>query len=169
MVTRVPQIGHTLLSRIPRLESVAAVILYQNKNFDGSGFPVDDVAGAQIPIGARILRVLRDLITYESAEASKAKALENMTRFPGRYDPNVVGAVATVFEVCLTRMAPAEAPTQAVRIKNLRVGCTLAVAARTKGGVMIIPAGTQVSPMLIEKLRNFANMGELEEPLQVSG
>jgi response regulator RpfG family c-di-GMP phosphodiesterase len=168
MVRRMPQIGHTLLSRIPRLESVAAVILYQNKNFDGSGFPVDDVAGEQIPIGARILRVLQDLTMYESADVSKAKALENMTRFPGRYDPNVVGAVAKVFEVSLSRMVPADVPTQAVRAKNLQIGCTLAADARTKGGMMIIPAGTRVSPMLVEKLRNFANMGELEEPLQVS-
>ena len=69
-----PQIGHNLLSHIPRLESVAAVVLYQNKNFDGTGFPSDKTAGEDIPIGARILRVLQDLLEYESAQASKDKA-----------------------------------------------------------------------------------------------
>jgi response regulator RpfG family c-di-GMP phosphodiesterase len=93
-----------LLSHIPRLESVAAVVLYQNKNFDGTGFPADKIAGEDIPIGARILRVLQDLMAYESAKGSKAKALENMT-LSRRYDPRVLEAVAAVFDICLERGA----------------------------------------------------------------
>ena len=49
IMKRVPQIGYNLLSHIPRLESVAAVVLYQNKNFDGTGFPADKIAGEEIP------------------------------------------------------------------------------------------------------------------------
>jgi response regulator RpfG family c-di-GMP phosphodiesterase len=169
MVARVPQIGYNLLSHIPRLESVAAVVLYQNKNFDGTGFPLDNVAGEDIPIGARILRVLRDLVENESAEASKAKALENMTHFPGRYDPRVVEAVAAVFDVCLQRTTPVEARSRPVHIKNLQVGWTLAAEVRTRDGVMIVPAGTRISPMLMEKLRNFAELHNLEEPMKVTG
>jgi response regulator RpfG family c-di-GMP phosphodiesterase len=169
IVNRVPQIGYNLLSRIPRLESVAAIVLYQNKNYDGSGFPLDDVAGEEIPIGARILRVLQDLVAYESAQASKSKALENMTRFPGRYDPRVVEAVAAVFDVCLQSAAPPEGQSRPVRIKTLRVGWTLVAGARTRDGAMIAPAGTQISPMLLEKLRNFAELRNLEEPMTVTG
>jgi response regulator RpfG family c-di-GMP phosphodiesterase len=168
MVTRVPQIGFNLLSQIPRLESVAAVVLYQNKNFDGSGFPLDDVTGEEIPIGARILRVLQDLVANESPAASKAKSLENMKRFPGRYDPRVVDAGAAVFDVCLESATPAQIQSRPVRIKNLRVGLVLATEARTRNGVMIVPAGTRISPLLIEKLRNFAELDNLEEPMNVT-
>jgi response regulator RpfG family c-di-GMP phosphodiesterase len=167
MVARVPQIGYDLLSHIPRLESVAAVVLYQNKNFDGTGFPAHKIAGEDIPVGARILRVLRDLVACESAKASKARALENMAQFPGRYDPRVLEAVAAVFDVCLERAAPAETLSRAVGIKDLRVGWTLAAEARTRDGLLIIPVGTQISPMLLEKLRNFAELGQLEDPLLV--
>lgn len=169
IVLRVPQIGYNLLSHIPRLESVAAVILYQNKNFDGTGFPSDKIAGEDIPIGARILRVLQDLLAYESAKTSKDKALENMTHFPGRYDPRVVEAVAAVFDICLAHATPTESQSRPVWIKNLRVGWTLAAEVRTRDGVMIIPAGTQISPLLMEKLRNFAELGDLEEPMLVTG
>jgi response regulator RpfG family c-di-GMP phosphodiesterase len=169
MLARVPQIGHNLLSHIPRLESVAAVILYQNKNFDGTGFPLDNMAGENIPIGARILRVLQDVLVYEAADASKARALENMARFPGRYDPRVLEAVAAVFDIRLEQPAPAEAQTRPVGIKELRLGWTLATAARTRDGVLIVPAGAQISPMLMEKLRNFAELGDLEEPMLVTG
>jgi response regulator RpfG family c-di-GMP phosphodiesterase len=168
MVARIPQIGHNLLSHIPRLESVAAVVLYQNKNFDGTGFPSDKIAGEDIPIGARILRVLQDLLAYESARASKSNALENMTRFPGRYDPRVVEAVAAVFDHCVVRAIPVEAQGRPVGIKDLRVGWTLAAEARTQDGMLIVPAGTQISPMLMEKLRNFAELGDLQEPMLVT-
>jgi response regulator RpfG family c-di-GMP phosphodiesterase len=168
MLARVPQIGCDLLSHIPRLESVAAVVLYQNKNFDGTGFPLDKMAGEDIPIGARILRVLVDLLGHESAKATKAKALENMSCFPGRYDPRVLAAVAAVFDICLDRATPAESPSRPVGIKELRIGWTLAAEARTRDGMLIVPAGTQISPMLIEKLRNFAELGDLEEPMLVT-
>jgi response regulator RpfG family c-di-GMP phosphodiesterase len=168
MVTRVPQIGYNLLSHIPRLESVAAVVLYQNKNFDGTGFPCDKIAGEDIPIGARILRVLQDLLAYESGKASKAIALEKMTHFPGRYDPRVVAAVAAVFDVCVAGAPAPESQSRPVRIKHLRVGWTLAAEAHTREGLLIIPAGTQISPMLLEKLRNFAELGDLEEPMYVT-
>jgi response regulator RpfG family c-di-GMP phosphodiesterase len=169
MVARVPQIGYDLLSHVPRLESVAAVVLYQNKDFDGAGFPPDKRAGEDIPIGARILRVLLDLVALESGHASKAKALEKMTRFPGRYDPHVLEAVAAVFDICLSRATSAEFPSRPVGIKELRTGWRLAAEARTRDGQLIVPANTEISPMLLEKLRNFAELGELEEPLMVIG
>jgi len=169
MMARVPQIGHNLLSHIPRLESVAAVVLYQKKNFDGSGFPSDKLAGEEIPIGARILRVLQDLLTYEAARVSKTKALENMTRFPGRYDPRVLAAVTAVFDIRAEEAAPVQTQTRSVRIKELRIGNTLADAARTRDGMLIVPAGAQISPMLMERLRNFAQLSNLEEPMVVMG
>jgi hypothetical protein len=49
----------------------------------------------------------------------------------------------------------------------LRIGWTLAAAARTRDGMLIVPAGTQISPMFMEKLRNFADLGDLEEPMLV--
>ena len=167
MVKRIPQIGHDLLCHIPRLESAAAVVLYQNKNFDGTGFPVDDIAGESIPIGARILRVLQDLIAHESTKISKAKALEVMTQCRGRYDPVVLEAVASVFDIYLERATPAEPTTLQVGIKDLRVGCILTAAVLTRDGVLIVPAGAEISPMLMEKLRNFANLRDLEEPMWV--
>jgi response regulator RpfG family c-di-GMP phosphodiesterase len=167
MLTRVPQIGHNLLSHIPRLESVAAAVLYQNKNFDGSGFPQDAIAGEHIPIGARILRVLQDLAAYESTRVSRTKALEKMTQCPGRYDPRLLDAMVAVFDICLERTTSADTESLSVGINELRVGWTLAGEARTRNGVCIVPAGTRISPMLMEKLRNFAELGELEEPMKV--
>jgi response regulator RpfG family c-di-GMP phosphodiesterase len=48
MLTRVPEIGHRLLAKIPRLESVAEMVLYQKKNYDGTGFPKEPISGEEI-------------------------------------------------------------------------------------------------------------------------
>jgi hypothetical protein len=114
------------------------------------------------------MHILQDLETHESAKGSKAKALANMTLFRGRYDPRMLEAAAAVFNVYLECARPMESPPRAVGIKELRVGWTLAAEARTRDGMLIVPLGTQISPILMEKLRNFAELGELEEPLLVT-
>jgi len=75
LLARVPETGFNLLSNIPRLETVAKIVRYQGKNFDGTGFPADEISGANIPIGARILRVLSDLLLMESHKVPKTTAL----------------------------------------------------------------------------------------------
>jgi hypothetical protein len=74
-----------------------------------------------------------------------------------------------VFDLCLEHTAPIQPQSRLVRIKSLRVGWTLVAGARTRDGMMIVPEGTRVSPMLMEKLRNFAELNNLEEPMSVTG
>ena len=86
MLLRVPEIGHHLLANIPRLESVARIVLYQNKRFDGVGFPADAVAGEQIPLAARVLKIVSDLAQIEVQKIPRARAFEMMAGRAGWYD-----------------------------------------------------------------------------------
>ena len=90
----IPAVGSSLLAQIPRLEGVARIILYQNKNFDGSGFPEDAVAGEAIPLGARMLKLLVDLARLESGGVARPAALEQLRARPGWYDPRLLEALA---------------------------------------------------------------------------
>src|ERR1051325_5119813 len=58
MLTRVPKIGAELLANIPRLEPVSKIVLYQQKHFDGSGFPLDAVKVMRNRRGCYAPRVL---------------------------------------------------------------------------------------------------------------
>ena len=168
MIARIPQLGYNLLSNIPRLESVASIVLYQNKNFDGTGFPCDAVSGEQIPMGARILRVLSDLLVDPPDAQAQSKALARMMKAAGRYDTKVLGAAAVVFDVCLTDAPSSDLTVRAIRIGELRVGHVVQQDVRTKDGSLIAPAATRISPLLIQRLRNFADLGQLVEPLLIS-
>ena len=163
-LVRIPEIGSKLLGNIPRVESVGRIVLYQNKYFDGSGFPQDSVSGEGIPLGSRILRVLSDLIQHEISGLPKPDALEKMRQRPGAYDPKVIEAAIG----CLVQDPRLKASGHAVKVKDLVVGQVLLSAVETPEGVLILPAGTEVSPMLLAKLHNFADLTGVKEPIYVS-
>ena len=167
MLARVPQIGADLLANIPRMENVSRMVLYQMKNFDGSGFPMDSTAGEEIPLGSRILRVLNDLVLFESNKLPPSKAFEKMQHASGRYDPKVLQAMAAVFDVCLN---PEIAAGNGLSIawKELRVGHRLLANVQTADGMLIVPSGTEVSQAVMGKLRNFAELSGIKEPILIA-
>jgi response regulator RpfG family c-di-GMP phosphodiesterase len=169
LLARVPEIGFTLLSNIPRLEAVANIVRYQAKNFDGSGSPADAVAGENIPIGSRILRVLSDLTLMEVHGVVKAKALAKMQQCPGRYDPNVLNFVATAFDVFVPAAFKESALGRPVLFKDLCIGQVLMSDVLTRDGTKIIMAGAPVTSVLLAKLKNFASLSGIQEPILVAG
>lgn len=167
LLKRIPVIGGNLLSHIPRLEQVSRIISYQNKRFDGSGFPEDSVAGADIPLGARMLKVLFDLDQLESKDTSPTAALEQMRARPGWYDVKVLDAVATCFEITPIEPANTIVLPLTVSFAELRVGHVLASDIVTKDGILIVAAGNHITQPLIQRLRNFASFSGIKEPIHV--
>jgi response regulator RpfG family c-di-GMP phosphodiesterase len=167
VLARMPEIGANLLANIPRLETVARIVLYQNKNYNGSGFPADSIVGDEIPIGSRILKVLSEMMELESTGLTKAKALEQMQTRTGRYDPQVLDSTFACFDVYLTAPTAVKVAIKAILLKELTIGHILSSNVETKDGVLIVCAGTKVSQMALEKLRNFDQIQGIKEPIHV--
>jgi response regulator RpfG family c-di-GMP phosphodiesterase len=169
LLARMPEFGFNLLSNIPRLEAVANIVRYQAKNFDGSGFPEDPVAGEAIPIGSRILRVLSDLILIEDHDVGKVNALANMQQVPGRYDPKVLNFISAAFDGYVPAETRETTTGRPFMFKDMRVGQVLMSDVLTRDGTKIVMAGVPVTPVLLAKLRNFASLSGLQEPILVAG
>jgi response regulator RpfG family c-di-GMP phosphodiesterase len=167
MLSRVPKVGHDLLVHIPRLESVAKMVLYQNKRFDGSGFPRDTIAGSHIPLGARMLKVLMDLVQVEMGGISRAKALEVLKKRVGWYDPAVLDAAFLCFAPSARHTKSVERSVCSVAAKDLRVGQILLSDVLMRNGALLIKAGNWVSETILERIRNFAKLNGVREPIQV--
>lgn len=159
---RLPENGKRVLSPIPRLENVARIVYYQNKNFDGTGFPQDSIGGVNIPLGARLLRVLGDVIQQESEGSSKGKALNEMQKSSGMYDPKVLEQVRTAFS-----QGPRKG--KAVALKDLYVGQTLVEPIETTEGTLVLNAGNRITPWMLQKLNNFVQVSGIKEPIYVEG
>lgn len=98
-------IGADLLASpdVPLLELAAEIALSHHECWDGSGYP-KGLGGEDVPLAARIVAVADtfDALTharpYKTAWPTDA-AFDEITRLSGRaFDPNVVGAFASVME-----------------------------------------------------------------------
>ena len=168
MLARVPETGANLLANIPRLETVAQIVRYQQKNFDGTGQPTDAVTGEDIPIGARILKVLNDLLTVEARKVPRFKALELLRQVPGRYDAKVLESVAASFDLALGSESADRPVPRSLALKELQVGHQITNGIQTRDGMLIVPMGTIIAQVHLEKLRNFAELSGIQEPILIA-
>jgi response regulator RpfG family c-di-GMP phosphodiesterase len=169
MLQRIPEVSSNLIANIPRLENVARIDLHQHKHFDGSGYPADEVAGERIPNGSRLLKVLIDYLDLHARWLNKSRALEHMQKRSGWYDPRILDAAFVYFDVYLNRSATDDATRHAVGIQDLRSGQILLTDVKTAEGALVMTAGIELSPMLIERLKNLQQLGGLKEPVWVTG
>ncbi|MEM9443721.1 MAG: HD domain-containing phosphohydrolase [Verrucomicrobiota bacterium] len=163
MIRRMPELGANLLQNIPRLDEIAHIILYQNKLFDGTGFPEDGVSGKDIPLGARIIKLLQDIIqveTMESMDMTRPKALDYIKAREGWYDPALLERTNSWLERYLK-----EAPRAEVIIENLKPGYVLLDDLQTLEGLKLVGAGHTLTPVVLQRVRNFAQLNQIREPI----
>jgi response regulator RpfG family c-di-GMP phosphodiesterase len=164
MVDQLPLVAEQLISPIPRMAPVCAAIRYSRKSFDGSGPPDDRVAGEQIPLGGRLLRLAQDYDTLNSRGVPSAEALATLGADQGAYDPALLKVLSTV---------AADADGEEVRgvmLVELRPGMVLASDVRSLDDVLLVTGGQEVTASLISRLKNFATMEEgVAEPVMVRG
>jgi response regulator RpfG family c-di-GMP phosphodiesterase len=164
IANRVPEVGFNLLKRVPRLEQVAEAIYYMNKNFNGTGFPADSRKGAEIPLGGRILRAVADYLPLLGSKGGSKPALAEMEFRTTWYDLEVLRALRQVVE----EREPTETETRPadLAVKDLRLGYIVVEGIETATGLLLVPAGTRLGFSHLEKLRNFARLGEVREPIR---
>jgi response regulator RpfG family c-di-GMP phosphodiesterase len=154
---RHPEIGHNLLVEIPRLSGVAKIILYQNKHFDGAGFPHDEVKGHAIPIGARIMRILIDRFELEQDGIVKDRALRTMQARVGHYDPDLLKACFECHADFLVNSITAHTPVDSLTFEQLRPGLISVTEISSGSGQVLVAAGSRLTTMMIERLRSHAS------------
>jgi response regulator RpfG family c-di-GMP phosphodiesterase len=157
---RHPRIGHGLVAKIPRLEGVAMIILYQEKRFDGGGIPEDGRRGGEIPLGARILKVANDFEQLNSGGADNDDAFSKLRQRRGWYDPAVLDSLIPLLDV--------KSETRMVNVDELDVDMVLDEHVVAGSGEVLVSRGQAVTDSMRERLRNYAEsaMG-VRQPIRV--
>lgn len=163
ILARVPEVGATMIQSIPRMESVAEIIRYQAKGFDGSGIPEEGLSGEAIPLGARILKAVQDFTSLETIRHSRAVALEELLRHSRSYDP----AVLSTMEACFGGATGSGPIPRLVRLQDLLPGMILAGDLRSDPGQLVLGQGLRLGRGHLELLRNLTGFLEIPDPIAV--
>ncbi len=160
-VRQIPVVAAKLLSNIPRIERIRKIVEYQDQNFDGSGRRPGTAAGKEIPLGARILKVVLDFDLLEAAGIPASRALDEMAARVGTYDPDVLDAFASL------KGATQRAVVRKIPFKNLEAGMVLAADVVTQTGLLLMARGQEVTAGVIARLNNMAGAMSVAEPIKV--
>ncbi|WP_162274646.1 HD domain-containing phosphohydrolase [Verrucomicrobium sp. GAS474] len=167
MMARATGASHDLIRNIPRLQLVAEIVLSQQKNYDGSGYPQDGASETAIPYGARLLKIFSEIVDWENRGGSLREALAHMEGNPGQFDPALVVEVLERF-----RIDPSDTPTGAKEIRevalaDLAIGQILMASIMTSAGLVVLAGGSKITRLLLERVRNFAAIQRLVEPFRI--
>lgn len=166
LVKRVPEIGHDLLARIPRLEGVAQIVLHQRSRYDGLGV-ADGLAGGALPLGARVLRILDDRLELEADGVVKGAAVAELTRREGCYDEELLKRSFECFPAFLVQPLSAERPVLSLRVRDLSPGQVVVSEIVSREGVPFVASGARLTATVIARLRAHAELGDIREPVLV--
>ncbi|MDP2847497.1 MAG: response regulator [Humidesulfovibrio sp.] len=159
-----PAFGARLVTKIPRMDRVAAIVGYQEKHFEGGGVPKDDVKGEQIPLGARILKAVVDFDILLANGMPKGDAITKLDRRKGVYDPAVLAALAKV----LTEHA--RYVMQKVHLLGLTPGMIMAedlYGVRGTETLLLIAKGREMNETVIEYLIDNSRSIKINQPVAV--
>jgi hypothetical protein len=138
-----------VLGNIPRLEPVLEILRYQDKGFDGSGLPAGGLMGEAIPWGARALKVVIDIDVLERLGLPATLAFDTLRGRNGRYDPEILKTLARI------RNSAPQSRVNELPLPQLRIGMILTQDVRAETGVLVLARGQELTPGLLERLRNF--------------
>ena len=162
IVDNLPALTEQLLADIPHLEPVQEILHYQDKHYDGQGLPHDKSCGDAIPWGARALKVVSDFDVLESQGYSVEAALDTMRVRTGWYDPAMLKALEK-----LRGDKPRDATVMKVSLHAVQPGMIFAEDVKDHSGLPLIARGQEVTPSLIERIRNLALNSKISDPVLV--
>lgn len=154
-----PQIGSKLLEKIPRLETVAAIISHQLLPYEAfANFP--DLK-EEVSLGAQILKIATDFDSFLHRDWKRSEVLNHFQNEPAEYNPRLVKILAGI------KLTPENERIIAVEVRDLTAGMIVEQDIMSLNDVLIAPKGQEVTWSLIKGLKNFSQQVGIKEPILV--
>lgn len=151
MAAQMPLVVERVLSHIPRLEQVRALL----KAHDA--LQVDPAAWGEASKAAQVLHAITELGVLEQREQGMISALRTL-RGAARHHADVLEAVVAVCE-------PKAPELRALMLDDIEQGMILAADVKSKSGLLLMAHGQVVSEPLLQRLRNFHLRLGVQQPI----
>lgn len=158
IIRSIPRISRQLIKNIPRLETIAEAVGYQDCTYSGR-INSEAPTGENIPIIARILKIIIDYDRFQDNSYSVSAALQSMIQRESEYDPRILLEFRT--KVLRLGLSPSGKATRTLTgekeifIDDLKVGMVLAKNVIDKNGLLIVARGTYITDVLRYRLINY--------------
>lgn len=153
MLEQHPQIARDLLSKIPRLQSVAEMVYHQRRGGLGQGAP----RKGTVALGRQILAAALDFEEFVSLGATRSQALEALRKDVHKYSARILGALESAEPLFKST------PGMLLRVDKLEVGMILEEDIRNQDGALIVSKGHETTSSSLQRLRNYAQLDLLEK------
>lgn len=152
-----PVIGAEIVGIVKRFTSLTENILHQNENIDGTGFP-GHLSGDDIPIGARIIRIVKDFdyLIAGKANNNKMSIANAYTWMKERSDIWYDRHILQDFIDLLGKRDSDENEMEfSVGIEAIKPGDKLLEDLVLHNGNVMLTAGQEINRIMIKKLREY--------------
>jgi response regulator RpfG family c-di-GMP phosphodiesterase len=157
------QLAAALLKDVPQFDEVARIIRLQNKNFDGSGEPAEDLlAGKELPLGSRLIHILTDLDAQTTPSMKGKELLLRMAEQPDRYDCELIHLM--LGDVTPTRDV---GPRRFVSVDELEPGMLVLDDIITVTGQSLIRSGVSLTETSVKILREWHMNDPIKDHIHV--
>lgn len=164
LIERTPEVARGLVANIPRLEKVAEIVYLQDRGYDGSGFPADGPAGKEIPLDARLLKLLKDLVDATDGGPPTKAAFQSLDARQNQYDPELLAGV----RACLLPLASADSRgVTELPTLSLCPGMQILTDIRLAKGYLFLAAGTHLTEDQVARIRNMGKLFDFIDPIRI--
>jgi len=161
-----PRQTRDLLKNIPQLERVAEVLYLSGRGFDGSGFPKEGPVGQDIPLNARILRLLTDLWVASPEAGADAATFEALKIRGKAYDPDILRLAKRV--LLDGELKSDDKKITLCYVRNLREGDVLVDDVLTETShELVLARGHELTETTIRRLDQYNRLAGVRQPIRV--
>ena len=85
----------------------------------------------------------------------------------GVYDSSLLDKCFLCLPDFLCNALSAEQPVQSLTVNQLKVGQVTVTDIHSRAGMSLLSSGSRLSEMVIQRLKNYASLGDVQEPILV--
>jgi response regulator RpfG family c-di-GMP phosphodiesterase len=162
MVDRMPTVVEKCLSNIPRIDSVVTILRLAVCQFTHPKQRNGIAIVGELPWGARALKIALDFDLLEAGGNPAEQPMAVMHGREGWYDPHILEAFAG-----MRGISQEKAPMLERKVKDITAGMTFGEDLKSGKGLLLIARGQEVTPTLLERMRNFSAELAIREPVRM--
>lgn len=170
MVKTIPKVSKQLISNVPRLENIAKAVGYQDCTYSRPN-NLDYPTGKNIPVIARILKIIIDYDQFLERNYVPIKSYQSMLKHEEDYDPDILGVFAEkvirLEKQPTGKVSDIHKGEKEIYVDDLKLGMVLSRDVVDKNGILIVARNTTITEVMMYKLINYFHSQAIIEPVSV--